>query len=199
MTATTVFPTWECVEQPRSAFVRSFAAAGFLAFTGGTGGDVVAAEVAKRLGTGSAVEAAPQAEPREMTSGLAVEVQTIRDALRLSVSELAQLFAVSRPTIYSWQAGNAVSDTNAARVRAIAHALEPHLPLFESQVGRVAHRAIDGRATLLRKLAEGADAQQAIERLAEILHHEKVQRERLAQRLEGKEGTRGRADLDTLG
>ncbi len=126
-------------------------------------------------------------------------ISSIRNALRLSVAETAQLFSVSRPTIYSWQNGNPISPENAERLRAMANALTPHLQLLEAQVGRIAHRAIEGRTTLLQALAAGKNADQAISQLTEILLRETTQRERLARRLQGRNGSRGSVDVDALG
>jgi transcriptional regulator with XRE-family HTH domain len=166
----------------------------------GTGGFVTSREqIIKYLGTGSPT--APALAPTIFASrqGLNVELQTIRNALRLSVAETARLFGVTRPTIYSWQNGNSVSPENAERLREIAQALVPHLRTIEAQVGRVAHRAVEGRLTLLERLTQGEDAREVIDRLASLLNREAAQRERLAHRLQGRTGNRGDADLDALG
>lgn len=151
-----------------------------------------------QLGTGSPAHATHGLRA-STEQGLSLELKVIRKSLRLSVLETAHLFGVSRPTIYSWQRGNPILPENAERLRSIAQALEPHLPLLEAQVGRIAQRAIEGRTTLLQKLAQGADAHEALGSLAEILRREDAQRERLARRLQGRTGSRGAPDLDTLG
>jgi transcriptional regulator with XRE-family HTH domain len=153
----------------------------------------------KHFGTGSTLQIAQPSERAAQSADLSVELKTIKDALRLSVSELAQLFGVSRPTIYSWQQAKRVREGYAKRIRDIARALAPRLDLLDAQVGRIAHRAIDGRMTLLQKLSEGADAEQATGKLADILQREAAQRERLASRLRGRNTDRGSPDLDALG
>lgn len=190
--------TWQNPEPKRNGLFHgtSVVLIGALA---GTGGQITVDQVIRHYGTGSAIPAAPGPSARVQEQGFATELKFIRKVLRLSVAETAELFGVTRPTIYSWQNGNPVSPENAERLREIAQALEPHLHAIESQVGRVAHRAIDGRSTLLQQLAQGASAREAIGHLADILGQEAAQRDRLARRLQGRSGSRGAADLDSLG
>ena len=195
---TYALPSWHPVEPRRNGLLQNAAAVTLIGVLAGTGGNVNAEQVCKHFGTGSASRSAHdfRAEP---VQSLAVELKSIRNALRLSVAETAQLFSVSRPTIYSWQNGNPISLENAERLRAMANALTPHLQLLQAQVGRIAHRAIEGRTTLLQALAAGTNADQTISQLTEILLREAAQRERLARRLHGRNGGRGAADLDALG
>ena len=165
----------------------------------GTGGDVRSDQIIKQFGTGSAVASSKVLQVVAAPQSLAVELKTIKEALRLSVAETAQLFSVSRPTIYSWREGKPINPENSDRLRALASALAPHLDLLHTQVGRVAQRAIEGRTTLLQKLAAGAGAWETVEQLVAILSREAAQRERLARRLQGRTGDRGAADLDALG
>lgn len=196
---TYALPSWQPVEPRRNGLWQNAAAVTLIGVLAGTGGDVSVEQVLKHFGTGSASRPAHYSQAAKRDQGLVIELKAIRDALRLSVAETAQLFDVSRPTIYSWQNGNPISPENAERLREITNALTPHLHLLEAQVGRVAQRAIKGRTTLLQTLAAGSSADQAISQLAEILARETVQRERLANRLLGRSGSRGSADLDTLG
>ena len=149
--------------------------------------------------TGSTLQGSASQEQTFRKPGLSVELNAIRSALRLSVAELAQLFGVSRPTIYNWQSGAAVAEQHAVRLRAIASALEPHLDLLTMQPARFAHRAIDGHSTLLQLLQQHQEPSEAIGRLTSILQKEAAQRERLANRLQGRSAERGAADLDALG
>lgn len=190
--------TWHNPEPKRNGLLHgtSVVLIGALA---GTGGQITVDQVIRHYGTGSAIPAALGPSARAQEQGVAIELRLIRELLRLSVAETAELFGVTRPTIYSWQNGNPISPENAERLQEIARALEPHLQTIESQVGRLAHRAIEGRSTLLQRLAQGADAQAAIGRLTDILGREAAQRERLSRRLQGCSGNRGAADLDSLG
>lgn len=131
----------------------------------------------------------------ERKLGLEVELGLVRECLRLSVAETALLFGVTRPTIYRWQDGDAPPVEKTERLREIAKALERHLPILQAQSGRLARRALAGRSTLLDLLAQGAPAQQVVDQLAELLAQEAVQRERLARRLQGRDGSRGDADV----
>ena len=199
MNATNKLPSWQPYANRSTGRLQGTVAATLFAWGAGTGGDVVPDQFIKQFGTGSAIQISMGSLPGAPAQGLAVELRTIRDALRLSVAEMAQLFDVSRPTIYSWQNGNPIHDHNADRVRTITRAVAPHLALLESQVGRVAHRAIEGRTTLLQKLALGSNVAETIAQLAGILQREAAQRERLSERLRNRGGARGAADLDALG
>ena len=191
------FRSWQPVEPRRNGLWHNAAAVTLIGVLAGTGGNVCAGQI--HFGTGSASRGTLGSQTAVADQGLAIELMSIRDVLRLSVAETAQLFGVSRPTIYSWLRGNSINCENANRLHAIANALTPHLRVLESQVGRVAHRVIEGRTTLLQSLAAGKSADQAISQLAEILSRETAQRERLALRLQGRSVTRSSADLDTLG
>src|SRR5690606_24757833 len=122
----------------------------------GTGGNPTPQTIARLMGTGSALAGLEAlAGQSALADRLATSLAAVRSALRLSVSELADLFGVSRPTIYSWQRGGPSTEDNAVRVQALAHALEPHLAWLEAQPGRVARRAILGQASLLELLRQG--------------------------------------------
>lgn len=197
MSTAQVLPSWRPLAARRTGLAQAATATLFVVL--GAGAEADAAQHIKHFGTGSTLQIAQRTERAAEPADLCVELKTIKDVLGLSVSELAQLFGVSRPTIYSWQEGKRISEGNAKRIRDIARALAPRLALLDAQVGRIAHRAIDGRMTLLQKLSEGADAEQAIGKLADILQREAVQRERLASRLRGRNTDRGSPDLDDLG
>lgn len=190
---------WQTTDPRRTGLRHGTAVVTLIGVLAGTGGYVSRDQILKLYGTGSPTPATLGPAASGPDQGLAVELNLVREVLRLSVTETAHLFGVSRPTIYSWQSGSPIKHENAERLRAIAQALEPHLQAIGTQVGRVAHRAIEGRSTLLQKLTQGADARDAIGRLADILGREAAQRERLARRLQGRTGDRGAADLDTLG
>lgn len=189
--------SWRPVESRRTGLVQAAAATLFVVCGAHAGDD--AAQQIKFFGTGSTLQTVQSAERGTQSTNLSVELKTIKDALGLSVSELAQLFGVTRPTIYSWQGGSRVTEGHAKRIRDIARAIEPRLSLLDTQVGRIAHRAINGRATLFQILREGEDVAQTMDKVADILQREAAQRERLAARLRGRSTDRGGPDLDVLG
>lgn len=191
--------SWQPVKPQRNGLWQNAAVITLVGVLAGTGGHVSAEQILKQFGTGSASRIAHGLQAAERDHGLAVELKVIREALRLSVAETAQMFGVSRPTIYNWQNGSPISSIKAERVREIASAIAPHLRLLEAQVGRVADRAIEGRMTLLQTLVRGSSADKSIKQLIEIIERETAQRERLARRLQGRSGSRGSVDLDILG
>ena len=190
-----MYKTWQPIAPQRATLLQSTVAASLIGLLAGTGGDVSCDRMLTYSGTGSVIVAVTGVQ----VQGLVFELNFVRQLLRLSIAETASLFGVSRPTIYSWEKGNQLGNKNSARLHAIFNALTPHLKFLEIQAGRIAHRAIQGRMTLLQKLAEGGDAQQAIRELVALLVQETAQRERLSFRLQGRTGDRGAADLDALG
>lgn len=139
----------------------------------------------ERWGTGAVPPVVHVTSPRA-ESATAAWLKVIREGLGLSVSELADVFTVSRPTIYSWQRGQILSHENGARVRALALALEPHIALLSSQNERLGHRAVEGRQTVMQLLVQGKEPGDVIGLLARVLNDEAAQRERLTRRLERK-------------
>lgn len=174
------------------------AAALCLGLLAGTGGDVQREQVLGRMGTGSVQHGTVVPLASQTKQGLAADLGAIRSALRLSVAELADLFDVSRPTIYSWQNGNACKELNASRIRAIARALDPHWGLLSEHPGRVARRAMEGRANIIDLLKQGRDPAEVVSKLTALLKQEATQRELLARRLQGKTGVRGAADSEAF-
>jgi transcriptional regulator with XRE-family HTH domain len=193
------YKAWQPIAPQRATLLQSSVAAGLIGFLAGTGGDVSRDRIVTYSGTGSIIVSSLNAFTGVPVQGLTLELNVVRQVLRLSIAETASLFGVSRPTIYSWEKGNQLGNKNSSRLRAIFNALTPHLKFLQIQAGRIAHRAIQGRTTLLQKLSEGGDAQQAIMKLVALLVQETAQRERLSLRLQGRTGDRGAADLDALG
>ena len=188
---------WIPIQPKRSAVPLAVPLAAFLMV--GTGGELNADRLSQLCGTGSLASFARAITARGEQPAPAVQIQAIKDALRLSVAELGDLFGVTRQSIYNWQNGNAIDPSHAERLRNIAGAVEQHFELLAAQTGHIARRAIQGRDTLLQVLKSGGDPQEAFARLADILTREAAQRDRLAKRLQARTGSRGAADIDTLG
>lgn len=175
------------------------AAALCLGLIAGTGGEIPLDQVKGRSGTGSVRLGSAVPSTTSVQRGLAADLTAIRGSLRLSVAELAELFGVTRPTIYSWQSGKASNEAHAARARDLASAIETHGAFLAGQSGRIAHRAVQGRTTAFDLLRTGGDAKAILATLARVLQHEAAQRDRLARRLQSRSGTRGVADTDAIG
>lgn len=161
----------------------------------GTGGIDQRAMVVTLLGTGAVVAG----DQIEAADPIQVQIEAIRRSLRLSVAQLAKLLGVTRPTIYSWQKGGAISEDNARRIREVAAALEPNLAFLEAQTGRLGSRAIDGDRSFVDLIAHGIAPAAATESLVRLLRDEDSQRDRLARRLETRRSSRGMPDTETFG
>lgn len=165
----------------------------------GTGGTDQRAMFVALLGTGAVVAGDQFEGQSEAADPIQVQIETIRRSLRLSVAQLAKLFGVTRPTIYSWQKGGAISEDNARRIREVAAAIEPNLAFLEVQTGRLGSRAIYGSKSLVDLIAHGNAPEEATESLLRILRDEDSQRDRLARRLEMRRTSRGTPDTETFG
>lgn len=138
-----------------------------------------------RTGSMQAIEVPhPQVEEQNLSA----QVRIIREVLRLSVSEFAEMLDISRPTVYSWEKGSPANEKTAGRVRAVLRALEPHLGILEKYSERLGRRAIEGSASFIDLIKSGREANEAIELLTNVLHREDAQRERLSKRLLEREG-----------
>jgi len=174
---------------------RTTAAALCFSLFAGTGGYVQQEQLVGLMGTGSFARGPVESAQQD----IADQLEVIRTTLRLSVAELADILRVSRPTIYSWRSGGNCTADNARKVRTIAAALAPHAAVFCGEVGRVTRRTIEGRSSLIDLLRADRDPVEVFDMLAAGLRWEAAQKERLAQRLQGKTGSRGKPDADVLG
>jgi hypothetical protein len=113
----------------------------------------------------------------------AQDLAYIRTVLKSTVTELANLFGVSRQAIYDWQTGKQVAIENATKLEDLAKAAE--ILSDGGLVGSplVMRRKIIGGKTLFDILREGGSVQDAARLLVEIMRHENQQREALELRL----------------
>lgn len=148
----------------------------------GTGG-YNSRESLQALSRTGSMQAIESPQPHFEEQNLSAQVRIVREVLRLSVSEFAEMLDVSRPTVYSWEKGGPSNEKTARRVRALLRALEPNLGVLEKYSERLGRRAIEGSASFIDLIKSGREAEEAIELLTDVLHREDVQRERLSKRL----------------
>ena len=160
----------------------------------GTGGYATADYLAKRNDRGYKLI---QFNLTKQTSDVVLSTQVtqnsvrnlarIREILKPTITELANLFGVSRQAVYDWQAGKPVAPENALRLEEFAKAAEllsAQQIQISSQVLR--RKVLDGKS-LLDALRSGGPVYDIAAALAQILDREGVQREKLAARLIGRQ------------
>lgn len=96
-------PSVECVWQSNESFEKNFLS--FLSERGGTGQVTLALPFS---GTGSAFSTRSSAAVvRILRPGCAEVVATVQAAFQLSITELASVLKVERPTVYAWMSDSA--------------------------------------------------------------------------------------------
>jgi transcriptional regulator with XRE-family HTH domain len=107
----------------------------------------------------------------------------IREVLKPSVTELANLFGVSRQAVYDWQSGKPTSDENATKLEDLAKAADVFIRENLTASSQVLRRKIAGGQTLFDVVREGGSAENAASMLAQMVRRESEQRKALDARL----------------
>jgi transcriptional regulator with XRE-family HTH domain len=109
----------------------------------------------------------------------------IREVFHPSITELANLFGVSRQAIYDWQAGKGTSSEHSEKLETLAKAstilASPGVPL--SQLLR---RKLPGGKTFFEIVKDGDSAELAALKLLELAKRDTEQRQKLEARLSGR-------------
>lgn len=110
----------------------------------------------------------------------------IREILKPTITELANLFGVSRQAVYDWQAGKPLAQENAAKLDDLAKAADALAATGIDGSSQLLRRKIAGSKSLLDVVRQGGSATSAAQVLAQTLVREAKQREQLALRLAGR-------------
>lgn len=110
----------------------------------------------------------------------------IREILKPTITELANLFDVSRQAVYDWQSGKPTAAENATKLDDLAKAADALAATGLERSSQFLRRKIAGGKSLLDVVRDGGSAASAAQVLAQTLAREAKQRERLASRLEGR-------------
>jgi predicted transcriptional regulator len=102
-----------------------------------------------------------------------------------SITELANLFGVSRQAIYDWQAGKGVSNEHAEKVEMLAKAAA-RIAAAEVPVSQMLRRKLPGGKTLFEIVKDGDSAEVAALKLIDMARRDIEQRRRLEARLSGR-------------
>lgn len=163
------------------------------ALLAGTGGYATADYLAKRSDHGyrfiqfknvtSEVDITAQ---MDVVRTSAENLARIREILKPTITELANLFDVSRQAVYDWQAGKPTASENAAKLDDLAKAADVFAATGTEGSSQLLRRKIAGSKSLLDVVREGGSATSAAQVLAQTLVREAKQREQLALRLAGR-------------
>jgi transcriptional regulator with XRE-family HTH domain len=116
----------------------------------------------------------------------AEDLARIREILKPTVLELANVFGVSRQAVYDWQAGAQPVSETAKKLSDLAQAADVFAKAGVSVDAKVLRRKIAGGKTLLEIATSGGEVAAAARSLVETLTRENAQRERLKQRFAGR-------------
>lgn len=105
--------------------------------------------------------------------------------LQLSNTELARTLSVSRQTVYNWLEGENISLENAEKLANLASIAELFADFDDKKIKELLRRKLNGK-TVLELVAQGHSAATFAKQLISISAREESQRDRLAQRLQGK-------------
>ena len=117
------------------------------------------------------------------------DIAHIRKVMRLSVSELAGIFGVSRQAVHDWINGEALSKRNAERLSELTQAADKFCEAGVEVAPQMLRRKISGGKSLIESFRDGSDAVDMTLKLIETLTREARQRQLLAERLAGREAS----------
>ncbi len=173
--------------------MTAFAPYVMCALLAGTGGYTTADYLAKRNDHGykfiqfqNAPSTADLAPQEDVVRTSAEDLARIREFFKPTITELANLFGVSRQAVYDWQAGKPLAHENAAKLEDLAKAADVLAATGVAGSSQLLRRKIAGSKSLLDLVREGGSATSAAQMLAQTLVREANQRERLELRLAGR-------------
>jgi hypothetical protein len=99
---------------------------------------------------------------REQLMSVAQQVSTIRDALGLKMSELAQFFDVTRPTAYAWLNGSDPKPEVRVRIHRLSRVVDELRSAGIERIDRYARLPLNNGQSLIDVLRSGADTQASV-------------------------------------
>jgi transcriptional regulator with XRE-family HTH domain len=124
---------------------------------------------------------------RKQAHTSAQQLAFIRSTTRLSVTELARTFSVTRQTVHEWCQGAPLASRNARRLDKLADAMTLLLDAVGNVTGRDLRRSVRGGASLLDTVRADGNVSAAARELSETLTREAAQRRRLTARFAGRQ------------
>jgi DNA-binding transcriptional regulator YiaG len=116
----------------------------------------------------------------------AQQLEFIRSTARLSVTELARVFSVTRQTVHEWCQGAPLASHNARRLDKLADAMTLLLNAVGAITVQDLRRSVRAGLSLLDAVRADGNVSAAARELVETLTREAAQRKRLAARFAGR-------------
>lgn len=118
------------------------------------------------------------------------DLARIRQVLKPTVLELANLFGVSRQAVYDWQSGAQPNGQTALRLAELARAADVFTLSDVTVNSQTLRRKVTGGVTVLDAVMNGNNAVELARQLVKTLQRENSQRERMAAQLAGRKSVR---------
>lgn len=117
---------------------------------------------------------------------VSLDIAHIRQVMKISVSELARIFGVSRQAVHEWLKGGALSPRNAQRLSELAQVADVFLESGIDVTPQMLRRKVGSGQSLLESVKEEGKVVEQARKLVDTLSREAQQRQRLADRLAGR-------------
>ena len=111
------------------------------------------------------------------------DVLHVRRVLKISVTELAKIFGVSRQAVHDWINGGALSSRNAQRLSVLAQAADVFVESGVDISPQMLRRKVGAGQSLLDSFKDGSNLVQEAQQLVSTLAREATQRQRMSERL----------------
>jgi DNA-binding transcriptional regulator YiaG len=131
------------------------------------------------------IHAAVNQAPNDRISSVR-DLAHAREVLKISVTELARVFGVTRQAVHEWAKGGALASANADRLSTLARAADVLAASGLEITPQLLRRKIGLGPSLLESVTHGADAVDLARKLVDTLSREAQQREQLASRFAGR-------------
>jgi transcriptional regulator with XRE-family HTH domain len=118
----------------------------------------------------------------ELARTSAQQLEFIRSTTRLSVTELARVFSVTRQTVHEWCQGATLASHNARRLGKLTDAVTLLLDVAGAVTAQDLRRSVRAGPSLLDTVRADGDVSRTAHELIETLTREAAQRRRLAAR-----------------
>lgn len=120
-------------------------------------------------------------------SAAAEDIAHIRQAMKISVTELARVCGVSRQAVHEWIKGGPLSTRNAERISKLAKAVDVILESGVDALPQTLRRKVCGGMSILDAVQANGEAVDLAQQLVDTMARESEQRKGLAARLAGRQ------------
>lgn len=124
------------------------------------------------------------------------DISRIREIFSPSISNLANIFGVSRQAVYNWLSGEQPSPEHIAKLRDLAQSADLLAETGTPVTGALLKRRVVEGKTLLEVAHDGGSTRDAAQVLVQIIRRETAQREMMAARFAGRKTSLRSAESD---